>query len=301
MDKFRVNLRKKMDKYIKLNGISYEYFSRTEGLTGLKSIRLSGNTSFKTLFETAKFLNVDIRNFLIFDDSTYIFKNSFDTFEEFFIFLGKRFKNFRNEKKISLNEFMEKFKKTIIPRDIYGFEGARRKISLSRFYDYLNVLEMTPEEFFLKDEQYEIKDISEEEIITLDDFNNRIYEIEEINGRELGKSVLYNFGELPTLHVFLKICKSLKVSPRDFFNFDNKDFKNNSNVIDISNSFDIIKQKLELNGFKVQRYIKLDAIFLFCKEQNILIKDLFDISKGKGNNNHMDINLFDLSTSIKVS
>ena len=32
MDKFRVNLRKKMDKYIKLNGISYKYFRKIDGL-----------------------------------------------------------------------------------------------------------------------------------------------------------------------------------------------------------------------------------------------------------------------------
>ena len=100
MDKFRVNLRKKMDKYIKLNGVSYQYFSRTEGLTGLRSIRLSGNTNFKTLFKTSKFLNIDIRNFLMFNDDTYIFKSSFETFEKFFVFLGKKIKNFRQNKKL---------------------------------------------------------------------------------------------------------------------------------------------------------------------------------------------------------
>ena len=91
--------------------------------------------------------------------------------------------------------------------------------------------------------------------------------------------------------MFLKICKSLKVSPRDFFDFDKKEFREDFKIIDISNSANFIKKKLELNGFKVQRYIKLDAIFLFCKEQNILIKDFFDVLNDQGNINQMYLNM----------
>ncbi len=280
MDKFRVNLKKKLDKYIKLNGISYAYFQRVDGFKNIDNVVRNGSTKFKTLFETSKFLNIDIRNFLTFDDSTYIFEDSFDTFEEFFVFLARRLKDFRLSRNLKLLDISNRI--NISNTTISSFESARIVMSLDTFYKYLDVLGITSDEFFLKDEQYEIKDISKEEIITLDDFNNRIYEIEEINGRELGKSVLYNFGELPTLHVFLKICKSLKVSPKDFFEFDKKNFEKEFKIIDISNSANFIKHKLESNGVKVQRYIKLDSIFLFCNENNILIKDFFDILSSDG-------------------
>ena len=273
MDKFRVNLQKKMDKYVKLNGISYNYLKKNMG--SVYGITENGSTTFKTLFEASRILNIDIRNLLMFGDATYIFKDSFDAFEEFFVFLAGRLKQFRFDKGLKALDVANKIGKIHV-NNIYRIESSRSNVSLKRFYEYLSVLEITSDEFFLKDEQYEIKDISKEEIITLDDFNNRIYEIEEINGRELGKSVLYNFGELPTLHVFLKICKSLKVSPRDFFDFDKKEFEEDFKIIDISNSANFIKNKLELNGFKVQRYVKLDSIFLFCSENNILIKDFFD-------------------------
>ena len=289
MDKFRVNLKKKMDKYIKLNGISYEYFNRVDEVRSLSGVVQNGGTTFKTLFQASKFLNIDIRNFLMFSDNTYVFKSSFETFEEFFVFLGKKIKNFRQNKKLRAVDIANKINASMYT--IIGFENARRGISLDKFYGYLGALEITSDEFFLGDEVYEIKDISDEEIIRLGDFNNRIYDLEKIKGRELGKSVLYDFGELPTLHVFLKICKSLKVSPRDFFDFDKKEFREEFKIIDISNSANFIKKKLELNGFKVQRYIKLDAIFLFCKEQNILIKDFFDDSTTTGNLSQIGGNL----------
>ena len=283
MDKFRINLRKKMDKYIKLNGISYEYFNRVEGIKDIRGIKKVGSTRFKTLFEISKFLNIDIRNFLMFDDDTYVFKNSFDTFEEFFLFLGKRLKEFRLIKKMKALDISKEIDINI--NTVFRIENSKSIVSLEIFYKYLNVLEITPEDFFLTNENYEIVGNCIKNEISIDEFNNRIYEIEEINGRELGKSVLYNFGQLPTLHVFLKICKSLRVSPRDFFDFDKKEFREDFKIMDICNSANFIKHKLESNGVKVQRYIKLDSIFLFCNENNILIKDFFDISENKGNLN----------------
>lgn len=281
MDKFRVNLKKKLDKYIKLNGISYEYFNRVNSVKDIRGIKQVGSTRFKTLFEISKFLNIDVRNLLMFDDNTYIFKNSFDTFEEFFVFLTKRLKQFRFDKGLKALDVANRLGNMGID-NIYRIESPKSNVSLKRFYEYLNVLEITPEDFFLTNENYEIVGNCIKNEISIDEFNNRIYEIEEINGRELGKSVLYNFGELPTLHVFLKICKSLRVSPRDFFDFDKKDFAKDVKIIDISNSANFIKQRLELNGVKVQRYIKLDSIFLFCNEKNISIADFFDISSVKG-------------------
>ncbi len=263
-----------MDKYIKLNGISYAYFERSDGFKNLDGIRRNGVTTFKTLFQASKFLGIDIRNFLMFDDHTYIFENSFDTSEEFFVFLGSRFKNFRLSKNIKATDILEKTGVSLAT--ISSMENARLPISLNKFYIFLEVLGITSDEFFLKDEIYEIKGNNIKNQITIDDFNNRIYELEEIKGRIVGGNIFIDPNTFPTLHGFLKICKSLRVSPKDFFDFDKKDFGEDFKIIDISNSASFIKQKLELNGFKVQRYIKLDSIFLFCHENNVHIKDFFD-------------------------
>lgn len=284
MDKFRVNLKKKMDKYIKLNGISYEYFQKSDGLTGLRNVVEKGSTKFKTLFQTSKILNIDIRNLLMFDDNTYIFKNSFDTSEEFFIFLTRRLKQFRFDTGLKALDVANKLGKIHID-NIYKIESSKSNVSLKRFYEYLNVLEITPDEFFLKNEKYQIVGNKIKNEISIDDFNNRIYELEEIKGRIVGGNIFIDPNTFPTLHGFLKICKSLRVSPKDFFDFDKKEFGEDFKVIDISNSASFIKQKLELNGFKVQRYIKLDAVFLLCDEKNISIKDFFDISRHEGNIN----------------
>ena len=298
MDKFRVNLRKKMDKYIKLNGISYAYFRKNIG--SIYGIVENGSTTFKTLFDTSKILNVDIRNLLVFDDNTYVFKNSFDIFEDFFVFLARRLKQFRFDKGLKALDVANKLGNIGID-NIYKIESAKCNVSLKRFYEYLNVLEIKSDEFFLRDEKYEIIGNKNKNEISIDDFNNRIYEIEEINGRELGKSVLYNFVELPTLHVFLKICKSLRVSPKDFFDFDKKEFGEDFKIIDISSSANFIKQELELKGVKVQRYIKLDSIFLFCNENNILIKDFFEKLCTDGKDNQMSMKLHDSLNEPKVS
>ena len=274
MDKFRVNLKKKMDKYIKLNGISYEYFNRMDGFKSLDGVSRNGITTFKTLFQASKFLDIYIRNFLMFDDHTYIFENSFDTFEEFFTFLGSKFKSFRLSKNIKATDILEKTGVSLAT--ISSMENAKLPISLNKFYIFLEVLGITSDEFFLKDEIYEIKGNNIKNQITIDDFNNRIYELEEIKGRIVGGNIFIDPNTFPTLHGFLKICKSLRVSPKDFFDFDKKEFGEDFKVIDISNSASFIKQKLELNGFKVQRYIKLDSIFLFCHENNVHIKDFFD-------------------------
>lgn len=104
-------------------------------------------------------------------------------------------------------------------------------------------------------------------------------------------NIFNNPNNFPTLHVFLKICKSLRVNPKDFFDFDKKDFDDDFKIVDITNSANFIKNKLELNGVKVQRYIKLDSIFLFCDEKNISIKDFFDILKHEGNIDQTFINV----------
>ena len=289
MDKFRINLRKKLDKYIKLNGISYEYFNKVDDVKDVRRIKEVGSTRFKTLFETSKFLNIDIRNFLMFDDNTYIFENSFNTFEEFFVFLGSRFKRFRLSKNVKVIDISNKTGVNTIT--ISRMENAKLPISLNKFYIFLDVLGITPDEFFLKDEKYEIigNEINNE--INIDEFNNRIYELEDIKGRSVGGNIGINPNTFPTLHGFLKICKSLRVNPKDFFDFNKKEFAEDFKIIDISSSANFIKQKLELKGVKVQRYIKLDSIFLFCNENNLHIKDFFDVLSVGGNiaQTHSDI------------
>ena len=287
MDRFRSNLKNKIDKYIKLNGISYAYIKKRIG--SIYNVVEKGSTKFKTLFQTSKILNVDIRNLLMFNDYTYIFKNSFDTSEEFFVFLGKRLKNFRLSKELKILDISNKI--NISNTTISSFENARIVMSLDTFYKYLDVLEITPEEFFLKDEKYQIVGNEIKNEISIDDFNDRIYELEEIKGRIVGGNININPNTFPTLHVFLKICKSLRVSPRDFFDFGKKEFGEDFKIIDISNSANFIKQKLESNGVKVQRYIKLDAVFLFCDENNILIKDFFEKLCTDGKDNQMSMKL----------
>ncbi len=99
MDCFRINLRKKIDKYIKLNNLTYRSF-RNNGLGDPTSIIKRGSTTFKNLFDISRHLDLDVRNLLMFNDNTYILENSFKTFEEFFLFLGNRFKNFRIQNKL---------------------------------------------------------------------------------------------------------------------------------------------------------------------------------------------------------
>ena len=151
------------------------------------------------------------------------------------------------------------------------------------------------------DEKYEVKGNNIKNQITIDDFNDRIYELEEIKGRIVGGNININPNTFPTLHVFLKICKSLRVSPKDFFDFDKKEFGEDFKIIDISSSANFIKQKLELKGVKVQRYIKLDSIFLFCNENNILIKDFFEKLCTDGKDNQMSMKLHGSLNEPKVS
>lgn len=288
MDKFRVNLKKKIDKYIKLSGISYAYFKKNMG--SIYGIVENGSTTFMTLFQVSKILGTDIRNFLMFDDRTYTFKNSFDVFEEFFVFLTKRLKQFRFDRGLKALDVANKLGNMKID-NIYRIESSKSNVSLKRFYEYLSALEITADKFFLKDEKYEIIGDEIKNKISMDEFNNRIYELEEIKNRFVGGNIAINPNTFPTLHGFLKICKSLKVSPKDFFDFDKKEFAEDFKIIDVSNSANFIKQKLESKGVKVQRYIKLDAVFLFCDEHNLNIKDFFDVLSVEGNisQTHSDI------------
>ena len=274
MENFKLNLRKKLDKYIKLKGISYEYFVKNSNFENISGVKRGCSVKLKTLFEISKFLKIDVRNFLMFGDYTYIFENSFDTFEEFFVFLGSRFKSFRLNKNIKVVDIANKTGVNTIT--ISRMENAKLPISLNKFYIFLEVLGITSDEFFLKDEKYQVIGSKIKNEISIDDFNNRIYELEEIKGRIVGGNIAINPNTFPTLHGFLKICKSLGVSPKDFFNFEKKNFDYDSVVIDLKESIQNIKHILEPKGSKIPRYVKLDTIFLFCNERSIKIADFFD-------------------------
>ena len=99
MNNFRYNLGNKLDKYIKYNNLTYMSFLKN-GLGDISRTIKVGSTRFNILFDIAEFLEIDIRNLLMFDDNTYEFKNSFDNVKEFFIFIGKKFKNFRIQNKL---------------------------------------------------------------------------------------------------------------------------------------------------------------------------------------------------------
>ena len=286
MDKFRINLKKKMDKYIKLNGISYEYFNKVNGVKNLDGIRRNGGTTFKTLFQASRILDIDIRNFLMFDDYTYIFENSFDTFEEFFVFLSNKVKQLRLSKKFSVKDIIDNFKTEINITTIHKFESCKQCISLDKFYKYLDVLEIDVDTFFLHDEKYKITGNQIKNEISIEEFNNRIYELENITSNLADVSVNISPNVFPTLHGFLKICKSLKVSPRDFFDFEKKQIYNYTelNIIDY---IEWIKINLKGKNMDVGRYIRLDAVFYFCNENNLDIKDFFDNTQFSGNLNQI--------------
>lgn len=276
---FKENLKNKIDRYIKIRGLNYSYFRRTEGVKSIYGIIYGKKKTvlFKTLFNTAKILNIDVRNFLIFNDKTQDFKNSFENFEEFYRYLGQRFKKFRLNKGMMAKDIITEGRYDLI----YIFEGAKRYISLEKFYEFIDKLGMTVDEFFSEDNELEVKEhtVIENKIkneISVEEFNNRVYELEKIKKRPSGMiNLLVKPDVLPTLHMFLKICQNLAVFPDDFFDFDKKVFEKDCNF-EIEKIIKVIKKQLNENGFKTQRYIRLDSVFLFCDEKGVSIKDFFD-------------------------
>lgn len=275
MNKFSIILDKKINKYIKLNNLTYMSF-RNNGLGDPTSIIKRGSTKTITLFKISKFLDIDVRNLLMFDDNTYEFKNSFETFEEFFLFLGRRFKNFRQQKylraiDIGCVEF------------IYSFESGKQQVSMKKFFEYLDKLGITSDEFFLKNENYKLSSKYHEEYkildnnqekeetkdenlinITFKDIFNRAEELEDIRGVKIAKSVIPTRSMMPTVHVFLNICKSLKVAPNDFMDFDNKNPEYRKLKIDNREYISFLRKTIGACTENSQKFLRLDNIFTFC-------------------------------------
>ena len=285
---YRKNLKKKMDKYLEERGFTYGYFRKSKGLNGIEGIRQSGGTTFKTLFNTSVFLNIDIRNFLMVKNETVYFKKGFTTFEEFYIYLGKLFKKIREEKSITAREILNQIDSKISTNVIYAFENAKQVISLERFYNFLDVLNVSVDEFFLNDDELKEEKFSEDSVneisidrevknkISIEEFNNRVYELEKIKNRNSGiMNLLTKPNELPTLHMFLNICRNLRITPSEFFDFDKKEFEKVSDF-DLQEVVKYIKDILVKSGYKVNNYVKFDLIFLFCDKNQRSLKNFFD-------------------------
>ena len=267
MNDFSKILNKKVDKYIKLNNLTYMSF-RNNGLGDPTSIIKRGSTKTITLFKISKFLDIDVRNLLMFDDNTYIFDNSFDNVEEFFIFIGEKFKNFRLQnglKAINID--------SCGVGSVYAFENNREFLSLKKFYSYLDKLGMSSDEFFLNGEEYKIlednqkiESTKDENLIniTFKDIFNRAEELEDIRGVKIAKSVIPTRSMMPTVHVFLNICKSLKVAPNDFMDFDNKNPEYRKLKIDNREYISFLRKTIGACTENSQKFLRLDNIFTFC-------------------------------------
>ncbi|AID44711.1 Phage protein [Candidatus Arthromitus sp. SFB-mouse-NL] len=298
MNNFSIILDKKINKYIKLNNLTYMSF-RNNGLGDPTSIIKRGSTKTITLFKISKFLDIDVRNLLMFNDNTYIFENSFKTFEEFLFFLGKRFKDLRLQKGLKAVD-IDSYR---VGR-VYAFENNKEGLSLIKFYSYLDKLGMSSDQFFLDGENYKLSSKYHEEYkildnnqekeetkdenyinITMKDIFNRMAELEDIRGVKIAKSVIPTRSMMPTVHVFLNICKSLKVSPYDFMDFDNKipEYKK----IEINNREYIsnLRKTIQAESENSQKFLRLDNIFNYCNHNNIDVKLFLEEVNEKTNKN----------------
>lgn len=267
MNNFRYNLGNKLDKYIKYNNLTYMSFLKN-GLGDISRTIKVGSTRFNILFDIAEFLEIDIRNLLMFDDNTYEFKNSFDNVKEFFIFIGKKFKNFRIQNKLKAIDI-----DSCGVGSVYAFENNREILSLKKFYSYLDKLGMSSDEFFLNGEEYKIlednqkiESTKDENLIniTFKDIFNRAEELEDIRGVKIAKSVIPTRSMMPTVHVFLNICKSLKVSLSDFMDFDNKNPEYRKLKIDNREYISFLRKTIGACTENSQKFLRLDNIFTFC-------------------------------------
>lgn len=204
----------------------------------------------------------------MFNDNTYILENSFKTFEEFFLFLGNRFKKFRLQKGLKAIDI-----DSCRVGKVYAFENNREILSLKRFYSYLDKLGMSSDEFFLNGEEYKIlednqkiESTKDENLIniTFKDIFNRAEELEDIRGVKIAKSVIPTRSMMPTVHVFLNICKSLKVAPNDFMDFDNKNPEYRKLKIDNREYISFLRKTIGACTENSQKFLRLDNIFTFC-------------------------------------
>ncbi len=267
MNNFSIILDKKINKYIKLNNLTYMSF-RKNGLGDISRSVRRGSTKTITLFKISKFLDIDVRNLLMFNDNTYIFENSFKTFEEFLFFLGKRFKDLRLQKGLKAVDI-----DSYSVGRVYAFENNKEGLSLIKFYSYLDKLGMSSDEFFLNGEEYKIlednqkiESTKDENLIniTFKDIFNRAEELEDIRGVKIAKSVIPTRSMMPTVHVFLNICKSLKVAPNDFMDFDNKNPEYRKLKIDNREYISFLRKTIGACTENSQKFLRLDNIFTFC-------------------------------------
>ena len=264
------SIKQKLIRYAKIKGFRVWYYN------SLKS-------SFRMiqLFKRAKQLEVDVRNFLISDQNIYAFNNNFDSFDDFAIFIGKRLKQIKKDKGFTNKYVAEQINKS---PDLISDIDTGRTMALTTLNAYLNVLGLTLDDFFMVDAcGVLVKDIYNDDVISIDTIETRKQEIEGIQGRKERFQSWVNHSKYPTLHGFLRLCRDLQVTPEEFFTFDTKEFNSHITLADVDKYAEIIKQRLKDGGFVINRYIELDAVFLFCKERNIEINDFFRIYDDNGN------------------
>lgn len=272
MNIFPLNINQKVVKYAKIKGIRCGDYKR---------LAKGKDVSLITLYKCTKDIGIDIRNLLICDDNTYNFTNSFDSLEDFVCFVGSKLKKIKKEKGITVKHIANQINKS---------EGLIREmhrgkcLSISALYEYLHVLGLTLDEFFLSDAcGIATEDNNPNDIISVEEIDRRAKEIEVIQGRKEKSQSWADHTKYPTLHAFLRLCRNLRVNPEEFFNFDIKEFSPYRKVRDINTYADVIKKRLGDNGFEIKRYIELDAIFLFCKEKNIPVIDFLTVYDADGN------------------
>ena len=78
-----------------------------------------------------------------------------------------------------------------------------------------------------------------------------------------------------TLHMFLNICRNLRITPSEFFDFEKREFEG-VGEFDLPKVVENTRNILKNQGYKLNRYIKLDLVFLFCDKNKVSIKSFFD-------------------------
>ena len=221
---YKENLNEKIKKYVKDKELNYNQILVSEKLN-LYNIEIYKSTVFRTLFKISEYLNVDIRNLLVFEDKTYTFENSFENFEEFYSYVGKLFKKIRLEKSITAKELVNKIDDNVGVNYVYNFENNKKTVSLKKFYKFLEGLEITADEFFLWDNSENKEDVS-----NMLDYNQNIRRkldkyiknsglsyahFQKINGvKNINDSI---YAKLINFKVLFEFSQCLNIDVRNFF------------------------------------------------------------------------------------
>ena len=113
----------------------------------------------------------------------------------------------------------------------------------------------------------------------------RVEELEDIRGIKIAKSVIPTRSMMPTVHIFLNICKSLKVSLSDFMDFDNKNPEYKKIEINNKEYISSLRKTIQAESENSQKFLRLDNIFNYCNHNNIDVKLFLEEVNEKTNKN----------------